>query len=87
MQVAKYCCIPICNGEKFSLVHKFPSDIGKYNEWIQIIENANNKKIPNKMQNLSHEQIKKRFFVCSRHFGIKSYKSKLNYILYENIKN
>lgn len=80
MQVPKSCCIPICEGLKFGLVHKFPSDIIKFNEWIEIIENSCG--LPEKMKSLTHDQIKKRFFICCRHFGISSYKSKLTIISY-----
>lgn len=74
MQVPKACCIPICEGQKFGLVHKFPSDQAKYTEWIEILQSTCG--IPKKMQNLTQEQVKKRFFICCRHFDIKSYKSK-----------
>lgn len=74
MQVPKACCIKICKGLKFGLVHKFPSDLEKYNEWIQIIETKAGG-LPDKMKDLSQEQIKKRFFICCRHFGISSYKN------------
>lgn len=76
MQVPKACCIPVCDGLKFGLVHKFPSDAAKYNEWLDILEKSCG--IPNKIKVLTQEQVKKRFFICSSHFGINSYKSKLN---------
>jgi hypothetical protein len=76
MQVPKACCIPICEGLKFNLVHKFPSDTTKYNEWIDILKNSCG--LPEKMKDLTQDQVKKRLFICCRHFGTSSYKSKLN---------
>lgn len=38
MQHSKFCCIQICEGEKFNLVHKFPSDKAKFLEWMILIE-------------------------------------------------
>jgi hypothetical protein len=70
---AKACIIPVCEGEKFGLVHKFPSEKSKFQEWLQIIkENCGE---INKMKNLNQDQVKTRCFVCSRHFTIEAYKN------------
>lgn len=73
----KSCCIPVCKGSKFNLVHKFPSDRVKFLEWMTLLELANEGHAPNILRTLSQEEIKKRFFICCRHFSIDSYKSKL----------
>lgn len=80
-QIAKYCCLPVCSGEKFNLVHKFPSDNAKYQEWINVVKKSSNGSLPEKMKSLDQDQIKKRFFICSRHFGLNSYKSKCLFYL------
>ena len=70
--IAKACVVPICNNKKFSLVHKFPADKDRFNEWIQAIQQA---EPIEKLEGLMPEAIRKRFFVCSRHFSPKEYKN------------
>lgn len=71
-QLAKACVIPICEGKKFNLVHKFPADIQRNTEW----QNAIQKYGPiAKLQNLTPDAIRKRYFICARHFGVSSYKN------------
>lgn len=80
MQNAKFCCIPVCEGEKFHLVHKFPSDRLKFLEWMTLIELADvDGRAPKIMKGLSQEDIKKKFFICCRHFSVDSYKSKFRH--------
>lgn len=68
MQTQKLCVVGVCGNEKSNLVHKFPSDHEKFKKWMEIINS-------NKLRGLSEEQIKKRFFVCSRHFRDCDYKN------------
>lgn len=68
----KACIIPVCNNLKFHLVHKFPADSERFGEWIQAITKDNS--IP-KLKGLTQDAIRKRFFVCARHFGLKEYKN------------
>lgn len=72
MQLAKACVVPLCEGKKFNLVHKFPADIHRSTEWQNAIQQ--NGPIA-KLQDKTHEAIRKRYFVCARHFGISSYKN------------
>lgn len=72
VQIAKSCVIPICEGKKFSLVHKFPADSQRYTEW----QNAIQKDGPiEKLHDKSHDAIRKRYFICARHFSLSSYKN------------
>ncbi|CAG9799120.1 unnamed protein product [Chironomus riparius] len=72
MHLAKACVVPICEGKKFNLVHKFPADTQRSSEW----QNAIQQKEPIlKLQDKTHDAIRKRYFVCARHFGINSYKN------------
>ena len=72
MQLAKACVVPICEGKKFNLVHKFPADIQRSTEWQNVIQQ--NGPIV-KLQDKTHDAIRKRFFVCARHFAINQYKN------------
>lgn len=68
MQTQKLCVVSVCGNEKSNLVHKFPSDHEKFKKWIEIINS-------NKLKGFTEDQIKKRFFVCSRHFRECDYKN------------
>lgn len=70
--IAKACLIPVCNNKKFSLVHKFPADKERFEEWIRAIQRESPIE---KLTGLLPEQIRKRYFVCSRHFSPKEYKN------------
>lgn len=70
--IAKACVIPVCGNEKFSLVHKFPADKERFNEWLEAVQKSDRIE---KFSGLTPEAIRKRFFVCSRHFGLKEYKN------------
>lgn len=70
--IAKACVIPICNNQKFNLVHKFPADKERFEAWIEAITL---KKPIEKLAGLTPDAIRKRFFICSRHFGLQEYKN------------
>lgn len=68
----KACVIPVCGNLKFNLVHKFPADPARFSEWIEVI--SKDKPIV-KLKGLNQDAIRKRFFVCARHFGVNNYKN------------
>lgn len=70
--IAKACVIPVCNNQKFNLVHKFPADNERFVDWLNAIQS---KKPIDKLSGLTPEAIRKRFFICSRHFGLNEYKN------------
>jgi hypothetical protein len=70
--IAKACVVPVCKDRKFSLVHKFPSDHERFKDWINAIQRTN--PIPN-LKNLTEDAIRKRYFVCCRHFSLSQYKN------------
>lgn len=72
MQVAKACIVPICKNQKFGLVHKFPADKERFIEWMEAIQNQEKIEI---FAGLTEDAIRKRFYVCCRHFGLKQYKN------------
>ncbi|KFB36062.1 epsilon-trimethyllysine 2-oxoglutarate dioxygenase [Anopheles sinensis] len=69
MSHLRQCCVPCCKNEKFSLVHKFPSDNERAERWRQALTIDNFLGMP-------IEVIRKRYFVCSRHFRDSDYKNK-----------
>ena len=69
MQTQKLCVVDVCGNDKSNLVHKFPSDNEKFKKWIEIINS-------NKVKGFTEDQIKKRFYVCSRHFSYKKFESR-----------
>lgn len=71
MQVAKACIVPVCGNEKFHLVHKFPSDAERFKQWMEAI----NSEIIEKLNGLNPEGIRKRYFICARHFKLSDYKN------------
>lgn len=71
--VQKACLIPVCQGRKFQLVHKFPSDKERFAEWVEAIQK--DQKVKQLSGDLNDEQIRKRYFICSRHFGLNQYKN------------
>jgi antibiotic biosynthesis monooxygenase (ABM) superfamily enzyme len=70
--LSKACLIPACENKKFNLVHKFPSDRERFNEWLAVIQRDN---LIEKLQGLTEDVIRKRYFICSRHFAPKEYKN------------
>lgn len=62
------CIVPVCAGERFDLVHKFPNDPVRAENWKTILD------VPS-IKNLSIDVIRKRYFVCTRHFRPSDYKN------------
>ncbi|XP_055610536.1 uncharacterized protein LOC129757360 [Uranotaenia lowii] len=71
MAKPRACVVPCCQGEKFELVHKFPSDRERAELWKSILN------IP-ELRPLDVDVIRGRYFVCSRHFRDADYKNKLS---------
>lgn len=71
---AKACLIPVCKNRKFNLVHKLPSDKERFSEWMDAIQAFGAISKLNGLQD-SPDAIRKRFFICSRHFGLSQYKN------------
>jgi hypothetical protein len=71
LSASKPCVLPVCRNQKFDLVHKFPSDFERFTTWMTAIDYE---KIPCLVNN-NQDSIKKKFFLCSRHFGLSSYKN------------
>lgn len=65
------CVVPCCQGEKFELVHKFPSDRERAELWKTILN------VP-ELGPLDVDTIRGRHFVCSRHFRDSDYKNKIS---------
>lgn len=64
----KLCVMPICKGKRYDLVHKFPMDNQRAEQWLTIID------IP-ELNNQPLEHIRKRHFICSKHFRKQDYKN------------
>lgn len=64
----KLCALPTCKGKRYDLVHKFPMNNERAQQWIDIIDLPELKKLP-------IEQVRKRFFICSKHFRPQDYKN------------
>ena len=69
MSAKRLCVVPVCKGEHFDLVHKFPMDNDRAKAWLKIL------KIEDVLRGLSLEEIRKKRFVCSRHFRNGAYKN------------
>lgn len=88
--ILKACVLPVCENKKFNLVHKFPADKERFTEWIEKIQES---QPITKFAGLSDDAIRKRFFICSRHFGLPQYKNaesrslNLTAIPHLNLKN
>lgn len=65
---SRLCLLPSCKGKRFDLVHKFPMDNERAEQWIRILN------MP-ELSGLPIETIRKRFFICSKHFIQKDYKN------------
>ncbi len=63
----RLCLIPLCKNERFDLVHKFPMDNQRAEEWRRAIN------IP-EINNLSLDVLRKRT-ICSKHFRKEDYKN------------
>lgn len=64
----KLCALPTCKGKRYDLVHKFPMNNERAQQWINIIDLPELRKLP-------MDQIRKRFFICSKHFRPQDYKN------------
>lgn len=64
----RVCIVPVCAGERFDLVHKFPNDPKRAELWKKILD------VPI-LKNLPIDTIRKRYFVCTRHFRPNDYKN------------
>uniref|UniRef100_A0A182K094 Trimethyllysine dioxygenase, mitochondrial n=1 Tax=Anopheles christyi TaxID=43041 RepID=A0A182K094_9DIPT len=69
MSKLRSCCVPCCKDEKFSLVHKFPSDNDRAEQWRRVLG-------IDSFIGLPIEIIRKRYYICSRHFRDSDYKNK-----------
>lgn len=64
----KLCALPTCKGKRYDLVHKFPMNNERAQQWIDVIDLPDLKELP-------IEQVRKRFFICSKHFRPQDYKN------------
>lgn len=64
----RLCVVPVCAGERFDLVHKFPNDNNRAEKWKRILN------IP-LLEKLNIDIIRRRYFVCNRHFLLSDYKN------------
>lgn len=62
------CVVPVCKDERFDLVHKLPMNAERADEWI------NSLGIP-ELRRHSIDELRKRIFVCCRHFRKQDYKN------------
>ncbi|XP_049297013.1 uncharacterized protein LOC125770944 [Anopheles funestus] len=69
MSKLRSCCVPCCKDEKFPLVHKFPSDNERAEQWRRVLG-------IDSFIGLPIEVIRKRYYICSRHFRDSDYKNK-----------
>lgn len=65
--IKRLCLIPLCKNERFDLVHKFPMDNQRAEEWRRAIN------IP-EINSLSLDLLRKRT-ICSKHFRKEDYKN------------
>lgn len=63
----RLCLIPLCKNERFDLVHKFPMDNHRAEEWRRAIN------LP-EINNISLDLLRKRT-ICSKHFRRDDYKN------------
>lgn len=64
----KLCALPTCKGKRYDLVHKFPMNNERAQQWIDIID------LP-ELREMSIDKVRKRFFICSKHFRPQDYKN------------
>lgn len=65
--IKRLCLIPLCRNERFDLVHKFPMDNQRAEEWRRAIN------IP-EINSLPLDMLRKRT-ICSKHFRKEDYKN------------
>lgn len=64
----KLCALPVCRGKRYDLVHKFPMNNERAQQWIDAINMPELKKIP-------LDKIRKKYFICTKHFRPQDYKN------------
>lgn len=64
----KLCAMPTCQDKRYDLVHKFPMDNERAQQWLDIID------LP-ELSATPLDQIRKRYFICSKHFRKQDYKN------------
>lgn len=64
----KLCAIPTCEGKRYDLVHKFPMNNERAQQWIDAID------MP-ELRGMPLDKVRKRFFICSKHFRPQDYKN------------
>lgn len=64
----KLCAIPTCQGKRYDLVHKFPMNNERAQQWIDAIDMPELNEMP-------LDKVRKRFFICSKHFRPQDYKN------------
>lgn len=64
----KLCAISTCEGKRYDLVHKFPMNNDRAQQWIDAIDMPELRDIP-------LDKVRKRFFICSKHFRPQDYKN------------
>lgn len=64
----KLCAIPTCEGKRYDLVHKFPMNNERAQQWIDAIDMPELREMP-------LDKVRKRFFICSKHFRPLDYKN------------
>lgn len=64
----KRCVVPTCKGNRYDLVHKFPMNKERALQWLDSVGAP-------ELTGMSLDHIRKRFFVCTRHFRKEDYKN------------
>lgn len=64
----RMCVMPACRGQRCDLVHKFPMNNARAERWRQIINDP-------ELALESLDNIRKKRFICSRHFRPQDYKN------------
>lgn len=64
----KLCALPACKGKRYDLVHKFPMNNERAQQWIDAID------LP-EFKNTPIDKIRSRYFICSKHFRPQDYKN------------
>lgn len=64
----KPCIFSVCKGQRFDLVHKFPMNKERAIQWLRIID------VPG-LEDIPLDTLRKRYFICSRHFRKEDYKN------------
>lgn len=62
------CAMPSCRGKRFDLVHKFPMDNERAENWRSLID------VP-ELNQMPLDLLRKKYFLCSKHFRKTDYKN------------